>query len=85
MKDVVRFFWEREKRAWQMDAANKEGGLPTPYWMESQEWVDAYKNTLSGNKRREFDKEWDKLEKELETYHNASPKQLKNLKSPMGL
>lgn len=82
MSEVVRFFWERWKRAVQMDMANKLQGKPTRYWIEADEWVNAYKQTLSKSKVAQFDKEWNKLEKELEDYHNAPPKKQVNL-NPM--
>ncbi len=70
MKDIVYFFWCRWHRAVCMDSVNKELGKPTHYWIAADEWVEAYKNTLSKNKQRDFDKEWDKLETQLETFRN---------------
>ena len=74
MEEVARFFWERWKRGCQM------GGR---YELDAMEWQDAYRNTLSKNKQKEFDKYYQKCEDELQAYYNASPKQLKKLKSPM--
>ena len=78
MKEVVRFFWEREKRAVQMDMGNPTG----KYLRESVEWTDAYKNTLSNSQKKKFDTEWNKLEKELESFNSATPKQQNNM-NPM--
>ena len=59
----TKFFWERWHRAVQMDMANKLNGKPTHYWIEAEEWLDAYKKTLSNSQLNKFNKEWDKLEK----------------------
>jgi len=75
VSDVVRFFWERWKRGTQMGGA---------YELQAMEWVDAYKATLSNSKKNSFEKEWNKLEKELEDFHNANPKQQKNM-NPMNI
>lgn len=83
MKEIVEFFWGRWKRACQMDAANKIGGKPTHHWIESEEWISAYKNTLSKGKQAEFDKEWKKLEDYLEEWTNAKPAKQKNMKTPL--
>lgn len=48
-----------------MDMANKINGKPTYNWVNANEWVDAYKGTLSNSKLTEFNKEWDKLEQQL--------------------
>lgn len=87
MEDVVRFFWERWKRACQIDASNREQGKPTHYWIQAEEWTSAYKATLSKSKSKQsqFDKEWQKLEAALEQWHNASPKQQNAMKNPMGV
>lgn len=80
MKEVVRFFWERWKRACQMDAASNS----SKYTHEADEWTDAYKQTLSKNNRDKFEKEWNKLNQDLEAYFAAPPKKQKNM-NPMGL
>ena len=85
MQQIVHFFWTRWKRACQMDAANKHSGKHTPYWIEAEEWITAYKQTLSKGKQREFDKEWDKLERYLEQWRNAKPDTQKSMKNPMDL
>ena len=54
-----------------MDAANKLSGKSTPYLWEATEWADAYKATLSKNKQNDFDKEWQKLEKQLESFQTG--------------
>lgn len=61
-EDIIRFFYDRTRRAWQMDAHN---GL-SKYWIEAEEWTSAYKNTLTKNKQKEFDKVWRKLEQEAD-------------------
>lgn len=71
MKEIVTFFWERYHRAVQMDMANKLQGKPTYIWMEADEWITAYKNTLSKNKVSEFDKIWKQLESDLEDFRNG--------------
>lgn len=48
-----------------MDMANKLSGKPTYFWIVADEWVEAYKSTLSKNKKSEFDKIWNKLEQDL--------------------
>lgn len=82
--DVVRFFWERWRRAVQMDEANRISGKPTRLIFEADEWTDAYKQTLSNGQKQRFEKEWDKLNRDLDLYHNGTPKQQKNL-NPMKL
>jgi hypothetical protein len=67
----VLFFWSRYQRAVTMDMANKINGLPTYFWVNAEEWISAYKNTLSKNKQTEFDKEWVKLDKQLERFQNG--------------
>lgn len=71
MKDLVKFFWTRWHRAVQLDSANKERGLPTYTWIEADEWISAYKSTLSKNKASEFDKIWNGLEKDLESFRDS--------------
>lgn len=85
MKEIAKFFWEQWVCYVQMDMANKINGNPTHYWVEAEKWTDAFKQTLSKNKRQEFEKEWNKLNDALQEFHNASPKKLNGLKSPMGL
>lgn len=68
MKDIVKFFWERMHRAMQMDMASKLQNKPTYYWIEADEWMEAYKKTLSENKKKEFEKEYNKLEEELRLF-----------------
>lgn len=68
MKETVFFFWNRYNRAAQMDAANKINGKPTHFWISSIEWVDAYKATLSGNKVKDFDKEWARLDQQRDDF-----------------
>lgn len=82
MKEIVRFFWERWKAACQVDAANKILGRFTNRWTASEEWISAYKATLSKTKQQEFDKEWNILESYLTEWHNASPKKQTNMKNP---
>jgi hypothetical protein len=71
MKDVVKFFWLRWHRATAMDSHNKINNKPTRFWIEADEWVNAYKSTLSKNKQSEFDKEWNSLEKQLTDYQDG--------------
>lgn len=71
MKDIVKFFWERYRRAVCMDMANKILGKHTIYWANAEEWISAYKQTLSKSKQNEFDKEWNNLEKQLEDYRDG--------------
>lgn len=66
----VKFFWERWHRAVQIDMANKLNGKHTKYWIEADEWVEAFKKTLSKSKQNEFDKEWRKLEQLREDFAN---------------
>ncbi len=58
----TKFFWERWHRAVQMDMANKINGKPTYYWQQADEWIEAFKKTLSNSQKDKFDKEWAKLE-----------------------
>lgn len=58
----TKFFWERWHRAVQMDMANKLAGKHTHYWIEADEWVEAFKKTLSNSQLDKFNKEWNKLE-----------------------
>ena len=67
-----------------MDAIRKELGQPTRYILEADEWTEAYRQSLSGNARNKFDKEWDKYNKDLEDYFSATDKQRKNL-NPMDI
>lgn len=71
MSDIVKFFWSRWHRAVQMDMANKINSKPTYFWITANEWVDAYKGTLSKNKQSEFDKEWNKLEQQLADFQDG--------------
>lgn len=64
----VKFFWERWQRAACMDKASKLQGKPCHSWVVADEWVEAYKSTLTNNKRKEFEKEWAKLDAQLESY-----------------
>lgn len=66
-----------------MDAANKLLGKPTHYWIQSEEWTSAYKQTLSKSKQNEFDKEWDKLEDEHRAFQDAPPKKQAGMTSPL--
>ena len=75
MKEVVRFFWERWKRGVQMGSKWERDAI---------EWSDAYKNTLSKSKQKEFDKVWESYTQELIDYHNANPKKQKGM-NPMRL
>jgi hypothetical protein len=61
----AQFFWDRMQRAIMMDETNKILGKPTPYLRDAIEWTEAYTTTLSGNKKKDFDKEWKKLDDEL--------------------
>lgn len=81
MQEVVKFFWEPHKRAVNMDAIDKLLGKPTHYTLESLEWTDAYKNTLSNKNSKTFDHEWNKLDDYLEEWANASDKKQKHEKS----
>ena len=83
LEEVARFFWERHKRACQMDAINKELGAPTHYWIQSDEWTEAFKNTLSSKKLKEFNRAWDKFDKELDFYHNKAKDKEKKTRNPM--
>ena len=70
MQEVVKFFWEQSRRAYQMDEASRLQNKETPSIFEVERWVDAYKSTLSNNQKDKFNKAWQKLDKELETYWN---------------
>lgn len=70
MRDVVEFFFHRYQRAVQMDMANKLQGKPTHFWIEADEWLEAYKKTLSKNKTQEFDKIWKNLDDEMQRERN---------------
>lgn len=83
MKEIVRFFYERWKRATQMDATNKHLGNHTHYWIQAEEWITAYKQTLSKSKLQEFDKEWNKLDKELEDWKKLPDKKQLKAKTPL--
>lgn len=83
MEELVKFFYSRERRAWQMDEANRLQGKTPKYWIESEEWLTAFKNTLSKKKLSEFDKEWAKLEKKVEDWHNLPAKQQMAQPSPL--
>lgn len=72
MKDTVEFFFHRYHCAVQMDAANKVNGKPTHFWIVADEWIEAYKNTLSNNKKREFDKIWKTLEQDMQKARNLA-------------
>lgn len=82
MNDVVYFFWERWRRAVQMDMANKLSGRPTYFWINSEEWTAAYKDTLSKNKKDEFDKEWKRLDDYYHEWQNADAKKQAKMQSP---
>lgn len=82
MTEIVQFFWERWRRAVQMDMANKINGKPTYWWIEAEEWVSAYKATLSSNKQKEFEKEWQKLQDYYDEWQNAEPKKQSKMESP---
>ena len=71
MKEVVKFFWERWHRAICMDTHNKLNNKPTHFWIAADEWIGAYKATLSKNKASEFDKEWNIFEKQLTDYQEG--------------
>lgn len=60
----TKFFWERWHRAVQMDKANQLNGKPTHNWIEADDWVEAYKKTLSNSQLDKFNKEWNKLEEQ---------------------
>lgn len=62
---VTEFFFHRYQRAVQMDSANKISGKPTHNWIIAEEWIEAYKNTLSKTKQQQFEKEWKALEAEM--------------------
>jgi len=64
----VDFFWTRMQRALMMDAINKELGKPQPHTREAMEWESAYKSTLSKNQLDKYNKEYAKLDKELEKW-----------------
>lgn len=66
-----------------MDMHNKLSGNPTHYWIQSNEWTEAFKSTLSNNKKNEFDKEWKKLDDYLEEWTNAPPKKQTNMENPI--
>ena len=68
----TKFFWERTQRAWRMDSANKLRSKPTYYWMEAQEWLDAYKVTLSNKDLKTFEHEWLKFDAELDLAREAA-------------
>lgn len=70
--EVVQFFFERYQRAVQMDMANKINGKPTHFWITAEEWIEAYKQSLSKNKQNQFDKEWRRLEQELQKARNQA-------------
>lgn len=59
------FFFNRMQRAVQMDATNKVLGRDCQHIFEATEWLDAYTSSLSQNKKKDFDKEWRKMEAEL--------------------
>lgn len=71
MKEIVQFFWERYRRAICMDMANKIRGASTHNWIEADDWISAYKKTLSKSKAAEFDKIWNNLEKQLKEYQEG--------------
>lgn len=81
MSEIVKFFWSRWRRAVQMDMANKINNQPTYFWITANEWVDAYKATLSKNKQADFDKEWAKLETQLSEFQDGK----KGAINPLGL
>lgn len=78
MKDIVLFFWTSYRRAVQMDSANKLLNKPTHYWIQAEEWIEAYKKTLSNKNKKTFDYEWKKLDDQAEAFYNATDKQLKS-------
>lgn len=49
-----------------MDMANKLAGRPTHFWIEADEWMEAYKRTLSNKELKSFEYDYKKLEYELE-------------------
>lgn len=57
---VVQFFFDRFHRAIQMDGHNSLRNQ-----IDADEWIQAYKNTLSKNQLDKFDKEWAKCEEML--------------------
>ena len=67
----TKFFWERWHKAVQMDMANKINGKPTHFWIVADEWIEAYKNSLSKTQRDKFDKEWNKLEQLNQDFVNG--------------
>jgi hypothetical protein len=82
VQDIVRFFWERYRRAVQMDEANRINGKNIRFWIEAEEWIAAYKETLSSNGKKDFDKEWKKLEDYYQEWQDATPKKQSTMPSP---
>jgi hypothetical protein len=80
MEEIARFFWERWRRALQLDCVAKRD--EPRRWIEAVEWMDAYKNGLSSSKRTQFEKEWNKLNEYYHEYHNADPKKQAKMKPP---
>lgn len=59
---VVQFFFDRFHRAIQMDGVHSSS---LRNQLDADEWIQAYKNTLSKNQLDKFDKEWAKCEEAL--------------------
>ena len=83
LEKTTRFFWERWRRAVQMDMSNKINGEPTHYLVQATEWSDAFRNTLSAKDAKSFDHYWGTLEDELDFYHTKATDKERNKLNPM--